>query len=49
MPKDDMVYIGHMLDTAKEARSLIQGKDRNAFNTDPGPGCASYEIWLEFG
>jgi uncharacterized protein with HEPN domain len=34
MPKDDMVYIGHMLDTAKEATSLIQGKDRKVFDTD---------------
>lgn len=34
MPKDDMIYIGHMLDTAKEATSLIQGKDRTFFNTD---------------
>lgn len=34
MPKDDMVYLGHMLDTAKEAQTLIQGKDRKAFDTD---------------
>jgi len=26
MPKDDMAYLGHMLDSAKEATSLIKGK-----------------------
>jgi len=34
MPKYDMVYLGHMLDTAKEAISLMQGKDRKAFDAD---------------
>ena len=34
MPKYDMVYIGHMLDTAKEAQTLIQWKNRKEFDTD---------------
>lgn len=34
MKKDDLVYIGHMLDTARKARSLLEGKDRNAYDGD---------------
>lgn len=28
MPKDDLVYVGHMLDKAQEALSLVHGKAR---------------------
>lgn len=34
MPKDDLVYVGHMLDTARQAYSKIQGKTRADFDTD---------------
>ncbi len=34
MPKDDGVYLGHMLDTAREARELILGIDRHAYQQD---------------
>jgi uncharacterized protein with HEPN domain len=34
MPKDDMVYVGHMLDTARKAGFLIEGKSRKNFDAD---------------
>ena len=34
MPKYDMVYLDHMLDMAKEAQALIQGKNRKDFDAD---------------
>jgi uncharacterized protein with HEPN domain len=34
MPKDDTVYVGHMLDTARKARLLIEGKSRKDFDAD---------------
>ena len=34
MPKDDSVYLGHMLDTAREARELVLGIDRSAYQQD---------------
>jgi len=34
MSKDDSVYVGHMLDTARKARSLLGSKDRKAYDAD---------------
>ena len=34
MPKDDLVYIGHMLDTARQALGKVEDKDRAAFMED---------------
>ncbi len=34
MPKDDSVYIGHMLDTARKARGLIENKNSEDFDAD---------------
>jgi uncharacterized protein with HEPN domain len=32
MPKDDLVYVGHMLDTAEQAIRKIAGKSRTDFD-----------------
>ncbi len=34
MPKDDLVYAGHMLDKACEALELVAGKSRSDFDGD---------------
>ncbi|MEK9141256.1 MAG: hypothetical protein AAB308_09410 [Nitrospirota bacterium] len=34
MPKDEMVYVGHMLDKAHEALSLAHAKTRQDYNED---------------
>ena len=34
MPKFDLVYAGHMLDTAREALDLVRGKSRAEFDRD---------------
>jgi uncharacterized protein with HEPN domain len=34
MPKDDLVYVGHMLETAEKAISLLADKDRAAYDRD---------------
>ena len=34
MPKDDSLYVGHMLDMAQKALSLIEGKDRTTYDQD---------------
>lgn len=34
MPKDDLVYAGHMLDLAREAIELARGKTRDDFDSD---------------
>ena len=34
MPKDDLVYVGHMLDTARQAVGKISGKTRDDFDAD---------------
>jgi uncharacterized protein with HEPN domain len=34
MPKDDLVYVGHMLDTARKALGKIRGKDRSEYDRD---------------
>lgn len=31
MPKDDSVYVGHMLDTARRALRLVAGKSRGDY------------------
>jgi hypothetical protein len=30
MQKDDLVFVGHMLDTARKALDLVRGKSREA-------------------
>jgi len=35
MPKDELVYVGHMLDKAHEALSLVRGKTRQDYDSDP--------------
>jgi len=34
MPKDDLVYVGHMLDTARKAAEKIRNKNRGDCETD---------------
>lgn len=34
MPKDELVYVGHMLDKAHEALSLVYGKTRQDYDSD---------------
>jgi uncharacterized protein with HEPN domain len=34
MPKDNLLYVGHMLDMAHEARRLVAGKQRTAYDQD---------------
>ncbi len=34
MPKDDLVYVGHMLERAEKAIELTRGKDRLAYERD---------------
>ena len=34
MAKDDLVYLGHMLDMAEKALKLAQGKSRAEFDAD---------------
>ena len=34
MPKDDLVYVGHMLDTARRAVGKVRDKDRRVFDED---------------
>lgn len=34
MPKDDLVYVDHMLEKAREAHSLVAGRERAAYDQD---------------
>lgn len=34
MPKDDLVYVGHMLERAEKASALVKNKDRAAYDRD---------------
>lgn len=34
MQKDDLVFLGHMLDTARKALDKIQGKNRSDYDAD---------------
>ena len=34
MPKDDATYVGHMLDTARKALALVEGKKKADFEGD---------------
>lgn len=34
MPKDELVYVGHMLDKAHEALSSVSGKNRQDYDRD---------------
>ncbi len=34
MPKDDRLYLGHMLDTARKALGLVNGKSRAEYDRD---------------
>lgn len=34
MPKDDLIYVGHMLDTARLAAAKVAGITREAFDAD---------------
>lgn len=34
MQKDDLIYIGHMLDTAKLAMRKLEGRNRRQYDTD---------------
>lgn len=34
MPKDDRLYVGRMLDTARKALQLVQGKSRAEYDRD---------------
>jgi uncharacterized protein with HEPN domain len=32
--KDDLVYVGHMIDTARKARKFVENKERADFDAD---------------
>ena len=34
MPKDDWVYVGHMLDMSLQAREILSGKDREDYDRE---------------
>jgi uncharacterized protein with HEPN domain len=34
MPKDDWVYIGHMLDMSQQALDIVTGKDKNEYDQE---------------
>ena len=34
MPQDDLMYIGHMLDMARQAVDTVEGKTRQGFDSD---------------
>ncbi len=34
MPKDDLIYLGHMLDTTRKAASRVEGKSLIVFDSD---------------
>lgn len=34
MQKDDLLYVGHMLEMAREARTLVAGKERADYDQD---------------
>ncbi len=34
MPKDDWVYVGHMLDMSLQARDILSGKDRSDYDQE---------------
>jgi uncharacterized protein with HEPN domain len=34
MPKDDWVYVGHMLDMCLQAQEIVSGKDRVYFDRE---------------
>lgn len=34
MPRDDAVYVGHMLETARKAVAKVEGKSREDFDAD---------------
>ena len=34
MQRDDLPYLGHMLDTARQAATRVEGIDRAAFDAD---------------
>ncbi len=34
MPKDDTVYVGHMLDMARQAKDLVAGKTRADYDAE---------------
>ncbi len=34
MPKDDLIYVGHMLDTSQKALIFVQNKSRDDFDND---------------
>jgi len=34
MQKDDMVYVGHMLDMAENATAKVQGTERSEYDQD---------------
>ena len=34
MPRDDLIYIGHMLDTCRKAISRTEGRTREQFDSD---------------
>ncbi len=34
MQKDDLVYLAHMLDSARQAIALVKGKNRDEYGAD---------------
>ena len=34
MPKDDLVYLGHMLDMARKALTITHGRNRESYDRD---------------
>ena len=49
MPKDDLVYLGHMLDTGRLVVNKIAGKSRSDFDADENLRLALTHLIQTFG
>ncbi len=49
MPKDDLVYVGHMLDTARSVVDKVTGKSRPEFDADENLRLALAYLIQTFG
>lgn len=49
MQKDDLVYVGHMLDTARSIRGKVAGKSRSEFDADENLRLALVHLIQTFG
>jgi uncharacterized protein with HEPN domain len=49
MPKDDLLYTGHMLDTARRIMAKVQGIDRSRYDADENLRLALVHLVQIFG